>query len=106
MNRPLAVLAAALAIVSAYLVWPVDGGGPKDAWAGQATVALSVPDMTCAACPITVGKSLRRVDGVVSAEVSLEELTAVVTYDPDRTGLAELIEATTNVGYPSTVIER
>jgi len=105
MNRILYVLVAALAIVAANLVGPA-GGGPKQAWAGQATVALSVPDMTCAACPITVGKSLRRVDGVVLAEVSLEELTAVVTYDPDRTGLAELIKATTNVGYPSTVIER
>ena len=105
MNRALAVLAAALATASVHLAWPV-GGGPTNAWAGQATVALSVPDMTCAACPITVGKSLRKVAGVVSADVSLEDLTAVVTYDTDKTGVAELIEATTNVGYPSTVIER
>lgn len=105
MNRPFAVLVAGMAIVLANPILP-GGGALKDAWAGQATVTLSVPDMTCAACPITVGKSLRRVAGVVSADVSFEELTAVVTYDPDKTGVTELIEATTNVGYPSMVVEQ
>lgn len=73
--------------------------------AGEDMVKLSVPDMTCAACPITVRKSLEAVDGVVMAEVSYEELTADVTYDPSMTNTAALIEATTNVGYPSYVIE-
>ena len=105
MHRALAILVAALAVVSAYLVWPL-GGGSNGAWAGEATVALSVPGMTCAACPITVGKSLRNVDGVSLVDVSFEELKAVVTYDPDKSSVAELIAATTNVGYPSTLIEQ
>ena len=34
------------------------------AWAATKTVTLSVPGMTCAACPITVKKALTKVDGV------------------------------------------
>lgn len=76
----------------------------RDVLAGERNVALSVPDMSCAACPITVRKSLERVDGVIEARVSFEDLTAMVTYDPAMTDVAQLIEATTNVGYPSTVV--
>ena len=78
----------------------------RDVLAGERNVALSVPDMTCWTCPITVRKSLERVDGVIEARVSFEDLTAMVTYDPTTTNVARLIEATTNVGYPSTVVVR
>lgn len=43
------------------------------AWAATKTVALSVPGMTCAACPITVKKALTKVDGVQKAKVSYEK---------------------------------
>ena len=79
---------------------------PRDATAAERMVELSVPDMNCAACPITVRKCLERVDGVIEAQVTFEDRTAMVTYDPAVTGVARLIEATTNVGYPSTVLTR
>jgi len=78
----------------------------RDVLAAERRVELSVPDMSCAACPITVRKSLERVDGVIEAQVSFDDLTALVTYDPAMTDVARLIEATTNVGYPSTVLTR
>ncbi|MDP1491778.1 cation transporter, partial [Klebsiella pneumoniae] len=34
------------------------------AWAAVQTVTLSVPGMTCAACPITVKKAISKVEGV------------------------------------------
>lgn len=34
------------------------------AWAATKTVTLSVPDMTCASCPITVKMALFKVAGV------------------------------------------
>lgn len=89
--------AAALMVASTTFASP--------SMAGQDVVKLSVPGMSCAACPITVRKGLERVDGVLMAEVSFEELTAVVTYDPAITTVEALVEATTNVGYPSSVIE-
>ena len=71
------------------------------AWAASKTVTLSVPGMTCAACPITIKKALTEIDGVTEAEVSFEKKEAVVTFDDTKTGVSALIEATTNAGYPS-----
>ena len=73
------------------------------AWAATQTVTLSVPGMTCAACPITVKKALTKVDGVQKVEVSYEKLAAVVTFDDTRTTVEALTKATENAGYPSTV---
>lgn len=73
------------------------------AWAATQTVTLSVPGMTCAACPITVKKALTRVDGVQKVEVSYEQLAAVVTFDDAKTTVEALTKATENAGYPSSV---
>jgi mercuric ion binding protein len=70
--------------------------------AGTQTVILSVPGMTCPACPITVKKALTQVDGVADVKVSYEPREAVVTFDDTRTSVDELTEATANAGYPST----
>lgn len=64
-------------------------------------VTLSVPDMTCAACPITIKAALTRVTGVEKAEVSYPRREAVVTFDDEKTTVGSLTEATANVGYPS-----
>ena len=70
------------------------------AWAATKTVTLSVPGMTCAACPITVKKALTKVDGVQKAEVSYEKREAVVTFDDAKTSAEALTKATENAGYP------
>lgn len=66
-----------------------------------AQVVLDVEGMTCASCNVTVRKALVNVDGVEAAEVSFEPPRAVVTYDPTRATVDQLVEATTNAGYPS-----
>jgi periplasmic mercuric ion binding protein len=70
-------------------------------WAASKTVTLSVPGMTCAACPITIKKALSEVEGVTDIEVSFERKDAIVTFDDTKTSVSALIEATTNAGYPS-----
>lgn len=72
-------------------------------WAATQTVTLTVPGMTCAACPITVKKSLSRVDGVEDIKVSLAQRAAVVTFDDSKTSAQALTRATENAGYPSEV---
>ncbi len=67
------------------------------------TVTLSVPGMDCEVCPITVGKALKKVDGVDKVAASLEKKEAVVTFDDARTNVDALRKATANAGYPSTV---
>jgi mercuric ion binding protein len=75
------------------------------AWAAMQTVTLSVPGMTCAACPITVKMALSRVDGVETTDVNFEERRAIVTFDDTRTHVDALTRATENAGYPSSVAE-
>lgn len=73
------------------------------AWAAMQTVTLSVPGMTCAACPITVKKALSKIEGVNKADVNFEKREAVVTFDDAKTTVQKLTKATEDAGYPSTV---
>lgn len=73
------------------------------AWAATKIVTLSVPGMTCEACPITVKKALSKVAGVQKAAVSFEKREAVVTFDDAKTNAEALSKATANTGYPATV---
>lgn len=72
------------------------------AWAAMQTVTLSVPGMTCAACPLTVKQSLSKVQGVSKTEVSFEKKQAVVSFDDAKTNVQALTKATADAGYPST----
>jgi periplasmic mercuric ion binding protein len=71
------------------------------AFAGEKTVTLTVQNMYCSACPITVKSSLEAVPGVAKAVVSYADKTAVVTFDDAKNAVPALISATTNAGYPS-----
>ncbi len=75
---------------------------PVPASTAPRTVTLSVPGMTCAACPITIKKALLHVDGVQTVEVSYEKKEAAVTFDDAKTNIGALTEATKRAGYPST----
>lgn len=74
-------------------------------WAAPRTVALAIPGMTCAACPITLKIALKRVTGVTAATVNFEQHQAVVTFDDAKTDVEALLRATGDAGYPSTVKE-
>lgn len=67
------------------------------------TVTLTVKNMTCGSCPFIVRKSLERVPGVVDANADLYTKTATVTFDPNKTNVDALTQATTNAGFPSTL---
>lgn len=73
--------------------------------AATAVVTLAVENMTCSLCPYTVRKSLQQVEGVVEAQVDFDNKTATVVYDPQKTGAAALIQATSHAGYPSSLKE-
>ncbi|MDP2818864.1 MAG: mercury resistance system periplasmic binding protein MerP [Polaromonas sp.] len=73
-------------------------------WGTPQTVTLSVPGMTCSACPITVKVALSKTPGVEKAEVSYEKRQARVVFDNAKTSATVLTQATANAGYPSSVI--
>jgi len=82
-------------VLAAALTTPV--------WAAVKTVTLSVPGMTCAACPVTVRMVLSKVAGVQKVAVNFPKRQAKVTFDDTKTDVKALTEATANAGYPSTV---
>ncbi|MBI1209689.1 MAG: heavy metal translocating P-type ATPase [Azospirillum sp.] len=67
--------------------------------ASRHDAALAITGMTCAACVSRIEKVLLRRPGVVSATVSLPAERAEIAFDPDRTSLAELVEAVEDAGY-------
>jgi mercuric transport protein len=68
------------------------------------TVTLHIEGMTCGGCVIGVRKVLERLAGVQKAEVSYEKQRAVVTYDPDKVTVEQLIEAIKTLKYKATVV--
>lgn len=73
------------------------------AQAAERNVTLDVPGMNCGMCPITVKKALKQVPGVKSAKADLDSKQAVVVYDDAKTTPEQLVQATTDAGYPSSV---
>lgn len=74
------------------------------AWSAVRTVTLSVPGMSCPTCPITVKRALGKVPGVMEVKSSLEKRQSTVTFDDSQASVDELITATEDAGYPSTLI--
>jgi mercuric transport protein len=97
-------------LISALLAFPyfapqlLQGAKPSGVTAMNTTqTVLKVEGMTCAACVATVRQSLTQVDGVQDAQVTLDPPQAVVSYDPSKTSIHALEQATAKVGYPSSV---
>ena len=74
------------------------------AWAATQTATLSIPGMTCGACPITVRKALERVAGVEKIGIDEGQKQVTVIFDNARTNPQALTKATEDAGYPSTVV--
>ncbi len=76
---------------------------PANTQAALQTVTLDVQKMDCPMCKITIGRALKKVGGVTEAKVDYDSKTAIVTFDPNQATVETLTQATTNVGYPSSL---
>lgn len=70
----------------------------------QQITTFKVDKMTCAACPITVSKAMKKVDGVKSVDFDYEARTATVTFDATITNEEQIGAASTNAGYPAVPV--
>ena len=70
---------------------------------GPAGVRFPVEGMTCASCVNRIERYLRKVDGVVEANVNLATETASVRYDPARVQLDGLRSAVEAAGYEARI---
>ena len=66
-------------------------------------VILHVEGMTCGGCTLATRKMLRRLDGVEKAVVTYEPPRAVVTFDPRKVSVEQMIAAIKTLGYRATV---
>lgn len=93
MKPILAITALAMAVLAA-----------GDALAAERTVTLKIDNLFCASCPYIVKQVLTEVPGVRYVKVSFKNKTALVTFDDGKASVAALTAATTNVGFPSTLL--
>jgi periplasmic mercuric ion binding protein len=66
-------------------------------------VALKIEGMTCGGCVFGVKKVLTRLNGVSKAVVSYETRSAVVTFDPAKVTVEQMVGAIKTLGYKATV---
>ena len=71
----------------------------------QHKVVMSIEGMTCKLCTVAVKKSLSKVEGVHTVEVSLKEKKAWLTIDESVTD-ETLVKAVQKAGYKGKVIKR
>lgn len=70
-----------------------------------ATVRLHISGMTCGSCPVTARTALRRLQGVFSAAVTLEDSLGIVRYDPRKLTPAQIgAHLTRLTGYGARVL--
>lgn len=109
------VLLAVAGLTGAALLCPLCGGGIQAAGAQSlgvtaqtpdtATVRLHISRMTCGSCPTTARVALKRLAGVYSARVTLDDSLGVVRYDPQRVKPAEIAAHLTRLtGFGATIL--
>ncbi|GAC1585643.1 MAG: heavy metal translocating P-type ATPase [Ktedonobacteraceae bacterium] len=72
----------------------------------EAHTTLALEGMTCASCAMRIEKGLKKVPGVIDAQVNLATERGTVTYNPEQTGLEQMIQKVEAVGYKATPVEQ
>jgi len=63
------------------------------------TIPLTVKGMTCAMCKYPIKNALKKLDGVVDADVSYKDGKATVKYDPEKVTPQQMVDAVKKAGY-------
>ncbi|GEM_PF-537338 len=61
-------------------------------------ITLKVDGMKCSMCPLTIKTALKKLNGVVDADVSYKDKEAKVRYDNGKVTVNEIIKAIENAG--------
>src|SRR5207244_12883225 len=94
---------------------PCCGGGMRAAGGQPAPAAVQAPDtatvrlhisrVTCGSCPATARLALKRLPGVYSAAVTLNDSLGVVRYDPRQVNPARIAAHLTRLtGFGATIL--
>src|SRR5205809_6560489 len=70
-----------------------------------ATVRLHISKMTCGSCPATARLALKRLPGVYSATVTLDDSLGIVRYDPRQVSPVQIAAHLTRLtGFGATIL--
>jgi mercuric ion binding protein len=74
------------------------------AHAAERIATFSVPDMTCALCPLTVETAIGGVEGVITVSAQFDTKSAVAVFDDSVTTAEVIAAASANAGYPASLV--
>ncbi|HVU68468.1 MAG TPA: heavy metal translocating P-type ATPase [Ktedonobacteraceae bacterium] len=80
----------------------IESQAPAEQAAGSCQATFALEGMTCASCAMRIEKGLKKVPGVLDAQVNLATERGMVTYDPALTGPEQMIQKVEAVGYKAT----
>ena len=73
---------------------------------GSCQAVFELEGMTCASCAMRIEKGLKKVPGVIDAQVNLASERGTVTYDPAQTGVEQMVQKVAAVGYKAFPLDR
>jgi copper chaperone CopZ len=98
-----------LSIVCAFVIAGTAYAGSDEAdqklVEGQARVIIPVTGMTCGGCCVPVEKTVKTLDGVVSAKADYEKGLATVVYVEDEITVKQIVEAINTTKFKATMPE-
>jgi Cu+-exporting ATPase len=78
----------------------------QDQASEESRAILTLEGMTCATCAMRIEKGLKKVPGVINANVNLATEQANVNYDPGQTNMEQMVQKVEAVGYKATPLKR
>lgn len=71
----------------------------KSTLVSGAQISIQVKGMSCFTCEVTVRTAIKKLPGVSEAKASARDERVIVTYDPQKVSLDELLHAINKTGY-------
>src|SRR5450432_4172180 len=67
---------------------------------------FAIEGMTCASCSMRIEKGLKKVPGVIDAQVNLATEQGTVTYNPQQAEIEQFVQKVEAVGYKATPLKQ
>ena len=77
----------------------------QSVFADTQKACFNVEGMTCAACTVTTKAAIKKLDGIESIKVSLEEKKAEVQFNDTKTNSNAIKKKIDSIGYKATQLQ-
>ena len=74
--------------------------------ADNVLIKISVEGMSCLSCVAKVRKTLSDLDGIDEVNVSLENKSATIQYDPDNISIDKIRQSINSIGYKAGTVKK